>query len=317
MKKYKPLYVTACVVAVLVIVGWWLVSTADFTLFSPAGEVAKRQRNILLFALSMSAIVVIPVFTLYGIFAWRYRENGTSKKRKYTPEWSSNKWLEIVWWGIPILIISIMAATAWITAHSLDPYRPLKSANKTVQVQVVALEWKWLFLYPEQKVATINHLVIPEKTPIHFTIGADAPMSAFWIPTLGSQIYAMNGMSAQLNLMADRTGSFKGYNTNISGHGYSDMEFNVDSVSARDFADWVRDSSQRQDELTQMTFDNLVKPNIMKSQTYSFTDTSLYDRIVEKYMPSDMMSSGNYDESSGASNGSGTQNANMKAMEGM
>ena len=133
------------------------------------------------------------------VFTWKYRE-GNSKKVKYTPDVSGNHVIEALWWGIPTLIITILAIVTWVSTHDLDPYKKLDSATKPITIQVVALQWKWLFIYPDQEIATINEVRFPEKTPVNFRLTADAPMSAFWIPNLDSQTYAMNGMMSQLNL---------------------------------------------------------------------------------------------------------------------
>ncbi|MGE5298832.1 MAG: COX aromatic rich motif-containing protein, partial [Acidobacteriota bacterium] len=202
----------------------------------------------------------------------------------YKPEWHENTTLELLWWGIPIAVISILAVIAWNTSHSLDPYKQIESDKAAIKVQVVALQWKWLFIYPQLGVATVNKLPIPEKTPIHFTISADAPMSAFWVPTLGSQIYAMNGMSTQLNLIADRTGEFTGVSSNINGKGYADMKFTVYSKTEKDFNEWVKSAQNSANMLDRTMYERLAQPGVTDEATYMLTDASLYDTIVNKYM---------------------------------
>ncbi|MEO8691542.1 MAG: cytochrome c oxidase subunit II transmembrane domain-containing protein [Candidatus Saccharimonas sp.] len=287
MKRYRPIYIIACVFISFVLLGWWLLSSVHFDVLQPSGAIAKQQRSLLFFALILSAIVVLPVFTMLGIFAWKYRAG--AKHEKYRPEWKENTILEALWWGIPILVVIILAVTNWRSSHILDPYRPIASDNKTIEIKVIALQWKWLFMYQDDGVASVNEIVIPEQTPIHFTISADAPMSSFWVPALGGQIYAMNGMSSQLNLIADKTGTFEGYNTNINGKGYSDMKFQVQSVSRGDYAAWVRSVASSKPNLTDDKYHELEQPNVVGQSDYVLSDRSLYDRIVEKYMPANMM----------------------------
>lgn len=283
MKKYRGVFLVASTIVALVILGYSLVHNVSFPVLQPAGQVARHESWLMIFTFSLMMVVVIPVFCLLAFFAWRYRA-GNQKKVKYTPEWSGNRTLEIIWWSIPILIIATLGTISVITAHTLDPYQPIKSPNKTINVQVVALEWKWLFIYPDLGIATVNELPIPVNTPIHFELSADAPMSAFWIPTLGSMIYTMNGMSSQLNLMADETGTFPGYNTNINGAGYSEMTFNVYSQSAQDFKSWVTSTQASKNMMDVPTLQEISKPGLMKEKAYMLMDNKLYDKVVMKYM---------------------------------
>lgn len=279
--KY-PLIVSL-VVIVLFALGWWLLDGVHISVLMPSGQIAEHQRSLIILTVSLAAIVVIPVFIMLAAFAWKYREQ--NKKATYTPEWSTNKWLETIWWGIPIVIILVLSTVTWFTSHSLDPYRKISSSNKTIEVQVVALQWKWLFIYPDQGVATVNDLTIPVDTPVHFSLSADAPMSAFWIPDLGSQIYSMNGMSSQLNLIGDRTGTFTGYNTNINGSGYADMKFRVNVVSSEEFTRWHETNAKSGHVLNEMHFSELQKPNLVPTPMYmSLEDKDLYETIVARYM---------------------------------
>lgn len=309
MKKYRAVFLVVCTAVVLVILGYILLHGTHFAVLQPAGQVAKHESALMIFTFSIMMIVVIPVFGLLGFFAWRYRA-GNEKKVTYTPEWSGNKRLEIIWWSIPILIIAMLGTISVIAAHTLDPYQPIKSANKTLNVQVVALEWKWLFIYPNLGIATVNELPIPVNTPVHFELSADAPMSAFWVPTLGSMIYTMNGMSSQLNLMADQTGTFPGYNTNINGEGYSKMTFNVYSKTSQDFNAWVATAKKSPNMMDISTLKKISKPGPMKETTYMLMDNKLYNKVVMKYMQGMMPDNGV--EKDGTS-----KNDSMTNMEGM
>jgi cytochrome o ubiquinol oxidase subunit 2 len=263
-----------------------LLKSGHYDVLQTNGLIAERQRQLLIFTLLLSAIVVVPVFFMLGLFAWKYRAaRPPAKKARYTPEWSSNRILETIWWGIPIAIISVLAVVAWLTAHELDPYKSIASSRPPLNVQVVALEWKWLFIYPDLGIATLNQLPVEVNRPIHFSLTADAPMSAFWIPTLGTQIYTMNGMSSQLNLMATNTGDFMGYTTNINGRGYADMKFVTHSMTANDFSTWVQQAQNSTNVMDEAAYVKLTAPTTNdKEKTYRLTDHNLYDNAVMKYM---------------------------------
>lgn len=285
----KRLLIIAFIVLFIIGAGA-LLRTGHYDVLDTHGTVASQQKSLLIFTLLLSAIVVVPVFTLLGLFAWKYRDQTRTKKghkAEYTPEWSSNTLLETIWWGIPIAIIGVLAVIAWQTSHSLDPARRLESSAKAIEVQVVALQWKWLFIYPELGIATVNQLPVPVDTPIHFSLTADAPMSAFWVPTLGTQIYAMSGMSSQLNLMADKTGDFPGYTTNINGTGYSDMKFTVHARTAKEFEEWTKDSKIAPKVLDAAEYRLLAAPSKIKEErVYRVAQTDLYDSVILKYMHS-------------------------------
>lgn len=274
------------VVAVAIVIAIISMQGTDVAVLNPKGAVAEAERDLFLFTLSLSAFVVIPVFTMVTVFAWRYREN--NKRAKYTPEASHNTWIEALWWGIPILIIGILGVVTWVSTHQLDPYKPLASNEKPIKVQVVAMQWKWLFLYPEQQVASINVLKIPVGVPINFEVTADAPMSTFWIPSLGTQIYAMNGMSARLSLIADEPGIYRGSNSNISGEGYADMHFNVETLPDRRaferWAEMVRDQNGH-DHMDMGVYEKLARPSKGDPPAYlHLHDTDLYAKVIDKYM---------------------------------
>lgn len=277
--------------AVLFLLGaWLLIRSGHYDVLETHGSIASQQKNLLIFTLLLSAVVVVPVFTMLIVFALKYREHPPASKKKaarYTPEWASNNALEAVWWGIPILIIGVLAIVTWVTSHSLDPYRRLESNQRTIEVQVVALQWKWLFIYPELGIASVNQLPVPVNAPVHFTLTADAPMSAFWVPTLGTQIYAMSGMSSQLNLMATTQGDFPGYTTNINGSGYADMKFMVHSRSDAEFNKWVREAKQSSRQLDAAEYARLAEPSVLNEErSYRLAQTDLYDSVILKYMHS-------------------------------
>lgn len=271
-------------ISAFVLLMWFLLKDTTIDVLQPTGQIGEAQRKIFVFTITLSALVVLPVFTLLGVFAYRYREG---RGADYQPEVEGNNKLEALWWGIPIAIIGVLAVVTWQTSHSLDPYRAIESDNNTIKVQVVALQWKWLFIYPDYGIATINELPIPVDHPVHFTLAADAPMSAFWIPSLGSQIYSMNGMSSELNLIANKTGEYTGYNTNINGLGYADMTFTTKAMPASDFSGWTSRVASEGDTFSMYDYDKLITPSLVDTpRTYRLADPNIYDTIVAKYMHS-------------------------------
>lgn len=286
---FTPLRVTLALVLLTIIVVavfWILLDGKDIPVLNPQGVIARQQLDLIQFTLLLSCVVVIPVFVMLGVISWKYRVSKTDSK--YTPDADGNKWLELLWWGIPIIIIGILCVVTWVSTHQLDPYKPIASNVKPISVQVVALQWKWLFIYPEQGVASVNVLKIPAGTPVNFQLTADGPMSSMWIPSLGSQIYAMSGMSTRLSLMADNPGEYRGSNTNISGTGYADMHFMTEVMPTRKAFDyWVNaveeNASHNHIDMTEYT--ELAKPSRNNSPAYyHLHDKELYNQILDKYM---------------------------------
>ena len=243
-----------------------------------------KERDLILTASILMLIVVIPVFILTLFFARKYREN--NEKARHEPDWEHNNVAEMCWWGVPLVIIIILAVLCYRSSHELNPFRPIDDPeSKTLKVQVVALDWKWLFIYPDQGVATINLLKIPVKTPIEFEITADAPMNSFWIPELGGMIYAMPAMRSKLYLIADEPGTYRGASANISGKGFAGMYFNTVAVLESEFQEWVGHAKSG-NTLTYSEYENtLVKPNsYVPVQIYSLGDQDLFEQILQKYM---------------------------------
>jgi cytochrome o ubiquinol oxidase subunit 2 len=255
---------------------------ADIAVLHPAGLIALKQRNLMLVATLLMFIVVVPVFVLTFFIAWKYREGNTTAK--YEPEWTNRK-LEIIWWGVPIAIIAALGVIIVQSSHDLDPYKPITSTVRPITIQVVALQWKWLFVYPEQNIASVNYVQFPAGTPVNFEITGDAPMNSFWIPRLGGQVYAMAGMRTSLHLIADHDGSFNGSSANISGVGFAGMKFVAKATSASDFNDWVASVKKTPNALTRDQYIELAKPSQNTTPTvYSSTEPDLYDKVVMKYM---------------------------------
>ena len=273
--------VAVIVFAEVIVVLVLLMQGKTFAILQPAGAIARQQKDLLLFASALSLLVVIPVFVLLGFILWRYRDGNTNAT--YRPNWDGSKRLESIWWGFPIAIIIVLAVVTYQTSHSLDPYRPLASDKAPVRVQVVSLQWKWLFIYPDQNIATINYLQIPEDRPINFEITSDAPMNSFWIPQLGGQVYAMTGMRTKLHLIADEPGKYVGKSANISGEGFAGMQFDVVSTTDKEFDRWVLETSE-QPGLTKNTYEELRAPSEdVPASVYSIKDKALFETIIAGY----------------------------------
>lgn len=250
---------------------------------APRGQIAAEELKLIIFSIELMLLVVVPVIVMACWFAWRYREGNNAK---YTPEWSHSTLLEIIWWSIPCTIILILGTATWKTTHSLDPYKPIDSLIKPVEVEVISLDWKWLFIYPESQIATLNYLKIPAGTPINFRITAASPMNSFIIPQLGGQIYAMTGMTTQLHLIADAPGNYRGLATNYTGMGFAGMNFNTEVTSPEEFTRWTNTVKNAPVKLTSAVFwEQLVPKSIDDPQRhFGSVETGLFDSIVMHYM---------------------------------
>lgn len=260
-----------------------LLSRDNVAVLHPQGDIATKERNLMLITVLLGVIVIIPVFTMLFTIAWKYRADNT--KAKYEPEWDHSRLFETIWWGVPCVIILVLGVITWQAAHTLDPYKQLDSKAKPINVQVVALQWKWLFIYPEEQIASVNMVQFPEDRPINFQITADAPMNSFWIPKLGGQIYAMSGMSTNLHLIADHIGEYAGSSANISGEGFAGMKFTAKATSEADFDAWVNTTKQSSNMLDMTEYTKLASPSKdVSPKTYMLMQNDLYDKIVMKYM---------------------------------
>lgn len=272
-----------CLLLVIISVVAWYFSHTKIAVLNPKGPIALQEYHLIVLALALSLIVVLPVFGLTIGFAWKYRE--TNIKAKYSPELDGNKFAETAWWLIPTALITVLAVITWRSSHQLDPYRPIASANPTMTIQVVALDWKWLFIYPKQNIATVNFIQIPSQTPINFEITSDTVMNSFWIPQLGGQIYAMPGMSTQLNLLASSNGSYSGSSANISGVGFSGMTFITKASSESDFNNWVKAVKNSPNTLDLSSYKKLSQPSQNNQVAYySSAAQDLYNSIVYSYL---------------------------------
>ena len=281
-KKIKLALIILLAISFVTVAGWYI-STLSIDILNPKGIIATKQYNLLVFTTLLGLIVVIPVFIMAILIAWRYRES--NQNAHYTPDASTNKLAETIWWGIPIVLILILSIVTWTSTHDLDPHKPLQSDTPAINIQVVALDWKWLFIYPDQNIATVNFVQFPVNTPVNFSITADAPMNSFWMPQLGGQIYAMAGMTTQLHIAADTPGDYRGVSANISGEGFADMKFTARASSQAEFAQWIKTVKAAPEQLDMTTYSKLHEQTIAHPVTYyNRAQQGLYDTIVMKYM---------------------------------
>ena len=245
----------------------------------PVGPVGADDRTILIDAVVIMLAIIVPTILLAFWMAWRYRASNT--RAEYRPEWSYSGRIEAIVWSIPILTIMFLGGVIWIGSYKLDPFKPLPSKTPPLEVQVVSLDWKWLFIYPQQGVATVNRLVIPAGSPVHFSITSASVFNAFFVPRLGSMIYAMPGMVAQLNLRADRPAVLPGISAHFSGDGFSDMNFQVQSVPAGDFAAWVQHARGAGPVLDQAAYAQLARQSRnVAPYSYRGVDPGLFQGIA-------------------------------------
>ncbi len=283
MNKYKITFLTIASFAISALLIFLFFPLTKAAVLNPKGLIAVKQRELLIEATCWMLLIVIPVFILAFFIPWKYR--ASNHKAEYRPNWDYNFVAEALWWGLPCVIIVILSVMTWKSSHELDPFRPLESDKKPLKIQVVALQWKWLFIYPEQKIATVNFVQFPEKTPITFEITSDAPMNSFWIPQLAGQIYAMPAMRTYLHLIANEIGEFQGSSANLSGTGFANMRFIAKASTELDFNKWVQTIQQSQNSLDYISYQKLVPPSERVSVTsYLLKDAYLFNRIIMNYM---------------------------------
>jgi len=267
-----------------------LLAGCDWVVLKPHGDVAAQQAQLLVQATFLMLLIIVPVIVATLYFAFRYRASNT--EAAYTPDWDHSTRLELLIWGVPLLIIIALGAITWISTHKLDPYRPLDRIDaqralapgtKPLVVHVVAMDWKWLFLYPEQGVATVNELAVPVDRPVEFRITSSTVMNTFYVPTMAGMVYAMPGMQTRLNAVMNRTGSYQGLSANYSGEGFSDMTFKVLSLGDADFAGWLDANRKGGQALTRAAYLDLEKPSAkVPVRRYAKVEDGLYDAILNR-----------------------------------
>jgi cytochrome o ubiquinol oxidase subunit II len=263
-----PIVLTACQPAVL----------------EPQGPIGIAEKTILIDSLAIMLAIVVPTIAATLAFAWWFRASNT--RAIYLPDWEYSGRIELIVWSIPLLTIILLGGVAWIGAHDLDPAKPLASDKPPLEIQGVSLDWKWLFIYPNQRVASVNQLVVPAGVPLHFSLTSASVMNAFFIPQLGSMIYTMNGMTTQLNLQADAPGTFRGLSSHYSGDGFSDMHFDVHAKSPEEFAAWVEGTRNTGPTLDPASYAALARQSMNTSPfTFRAADPTLFQQIVTQQLP--------------------------------
>ncbi len=251
--------------------------------FNAKGSIAQAQSRLIITAILMMLCLAIPVLAAGFFIIFKYRDG---RNGEYDPDWGQrHNRLQWVWWLFPGLLIALISIINFQSAHNLDPLKAIDPKTKPLTIEVMALEWKWLFIYPDQDIATVNTLDIPQNVPVQFVISADGPMSLFWIPQLGGQMAAMTGMTNHLNLIATDLGSFRGQNSEINGAGYAGMTFTVNSVTPSNFKTWVAAAKQSSPALTAAVYKQLELPaQNVPAATYAPVDPNLYYGVIDRYM---------------------------------
>jgi cytochrome o ubiquinol oxidase subunit II len=245
----------------------------------PHGPIASAERQILFNSLGIMLAIVIPTIVATLGVAWWFRSS--NRHATYLPDFEYSGRLELLVWSIPAMTVLLVGGVAWVGAHDLDPRKPISSTAKPVTIQVVSLDWKWLFIYPEQGIASVNHLTVPVGTPLSFELTSSGVMNSFFVPQLGSQIYTMSGMVTRLQLQADHPGSYPGLSANFSGEGFADMRFTVDAVPAAQFAQWVTAARNSGPALDAASYADLAKPSrAIAPFTYRSVASGLFQKIL-------------------------------------
>lgn len=280
-KTFKYILIALLLLACGTLTVFYIVNN-DIAILEPKGIIGEKERDLIITSSLLMLVVVIPVFALTWFFAWKYR--ASNHRGVHAPDWEHNYIAEYSWWGVPFIIVVILSFLCWRSSHDLSPFRPIESDVKPLTIQAVALQWKWLFIYPEQGIATINYIQFPDNTPIHFEITADAPMNSFWIPKLGGQIYAMPAMRSTLYLMAREPGTFDGTSANFSGKGFAGMDFKAVASSQQDYEQWISKVRSSPKQLGFIEYEKLALPSENDPPSfYILSDPQLFDQIIKKY----------------------------------
>jgi len=253
-------------------------------ILDPQGPIGAAEKTILIDSVAIMLAIVLPTIAAILGFAFWFRQSNA--KASHRPDWAYSGRIELVVWSIPTLTVILLGGVAWIGSHQLDPAKPVAGTGNPVRIQVVSLDWKWLFIYPDQEVATINTLTVPVGVPLRFELTSSSVMNVFFIPQFGSMIYTMNGMATQLNLRADKPGTFQGLSAHFSGDGFPDMHFDVHVVPSEQFSKWAQDASRAEKSLDEASYSEIAKPST-KSQPaiYRLADPQLFHAIVTQKLP--------------------------------
>jgi cytochrome o ubiquinol oxidase subunit II len=274
------------IILAVVLIGAATLGGCNEGVLDPKGPIAVAERQILFNSLGIMLAIVIP--TILATFGVAYWFRSSNERARYQPEFRYSGRLEVLVWAIPAMTVLLVGGVAWVGAHDLDPRKAISTAAKPVAVQVVSLDWKWLFIYPEQGIASVNHLVVPAGTPISFDLTSSGVMNSFFVPQLGSQIYTMSGMVTHLQLQADHPGSYRGLSAQFSGDGFADMRFVVDAMPAQQFEQWVASTRGNGPTLDPQSYADLAKPSeAVAPFTYGALSPDLFNSIMSSAMADD------------------------------
>ena len=253
-------------------------------ILDPQGPIGAAEKTILIDSVAIMLAIVLP--TIIAIFAFAFWFRSSNAKARYQPDWAYSGAIELVVWAVPALTVILLGGVAWIGAHRLDPAAPIAGPQKPLRIQAVSLDWKWLFIYPDQKIAGINTLTVPAGVPLQFELSSASVMNAFFIPQFGSMIYTMNGMTSRLNLQVDRPGTYQGLSSHFSGDGFSGMHFDVHAVSPEQFSKWTQEASSAAKSLDAQSYQEIAKPSMDNAQViYRLADPNLFSSIVTQKLP--------------------------------
>jgi cytochrome o ubiquinol oxidase subunit 2 len=276
-------------VLALALIGVTALGGCSQGVLDPHGPIASAERQILFNSLAIMLAIVIPTIVATLGVAWWFRSSNT--RATYLPDFEYSGRLELLVWSIPAMTVLLVGGVAWVGAHDLDPRKAISSPVKPLTVQVVSLDWKWLFIYPEQGIASVNHLTVPVGTPVSFELTSSSVMNSFFVPQLGSQIYTMSGMVTRLQLQADHPGSYPGLSANFSGEGFADMGFKVNAVPAAQFAQWVTAARNSGPALDATSYADLAKPSrALAPFTYRSVASGLFQQILSSPLPTSVPS---------------------------
>jgi cytochrome o ubiquinol oxidase subunit II len=249
------------------------------SVLAPAGPIAGAERLILINATEIMLVIILPVIVGTLAFAWWYRDG--NPRAAYRPTWDYSGQIELVMWSIPIMVILLLAGVIWIGSHELDPRSPVAGKGEPLRIQVVSLDWKWLFLLPDQHLASVNEITVPVGRPLRFELTSSGVMNAFFIPTLGTQIYTMPGMTSHLNLRADRTGDVQGFSSMYSGDGFSDMWFTVHAVPPAEFDAWAAAHANGQGRFDEKAYADLARRGTAAPRAWADLQPDLWGHILQ------------------------------------
>jgi cytochrome o ubiquinol oxidase subunit 2 len=253
-------------------------------IFDPQGPIGAAEKTILIDSVAIMLAIVLP--TIVAIFAFAFWFRASNTRASYWPDWEYSGRIELVVWSIPALTVILLGGVAWLGSHQLDPARPVEGTGSPIRIQVVSLDWKWLFIYPDQRIATVNALTVPAGSPLRFELTSASVMNAFFIPQFGSMIYTMNGMVTRLELRADNEGSYQGLSSHFSGDGFPDMLFDVHVVSPLAFPDWVASTAHSDQVLNADSYGKLTQQSVERTRpTYRLEDPLLFGAIATQQIP--------------------------------